>query len=86
LKVLDENEELSNEGSSFQNENYKSMFQPNQRVNALDSWNCGFSVNALENMWALIIIPNKQIVMHKSNLIIDAFYCPRGRVSYYHHI
>jgi hypothetical protein len=24
--------------------------------------------------------------MHKSNLIIDAFYCPRGRVSYYHHI
>ncbi len=24
--------------------------------------------------------------MHKSNLVIDAFYCPRGWRSYYHHI
>jgi hypothetical protein len=54
LKVSNENEELSTKGSSFQNENYKSMFQPNQRVNALDSWYYGFSVNALKNMWALI--------------------------------
>jgi hypothetical protein len=54
LKVSDENEELSNEGSLFQNENYKFMFQPNQKVNALDSWCSGFSVNALKNMWALI--------------------------------
>jgi hypothetical protein len=24
--------------------------------------------------------------MHKSNSVINAFYCPKGQVSYYHHI